>query len=216
MSKLKLTITMSLDGYVAGPGQSRETPLGVGGEELHEWLIPLKAFRESHGEEGGEVKRKYTLCRGDPRRSRRDDHGQEHVQHRPPGRGLTTEVMVGRRSPSTTPCSSSRTIPRAPVQMEGGTTFHFVTEGIESALSRPEPSPATAGHREGRRRRRRRPAVSGGGSARRDGDLDRPEWVALGGGAKLFDNLWQISPHLEQVEAVAALGVTHIRYLRVT
>jgi len=55
MSKLKLNITMSLDGFVAGPDQSPERPLGVGGENLHGWLYPLKAFREGHGEEGGEV-----------------------------------------------------------------------------------------------------------------------------------------------------------------
>src|SRR5438067_271256 len=55
MSKLKLNITMSIDGFVAGPHQSPEHPLGVGGEELHDWLVPLKAFRERHGEEGGEV-----------------------------------------------------------------------------------------------------------------------------------------------------------------
>ena len=56
MSKLKLNITMSIDGFVAGPDQSPEHPLGVGGEELHAWLYPLKAFRGSHGEEeGGEV-----------------------------------------------------------------------------------------------------------------------------------------------------------------
>src|SRR2546429_8249864 len=55
VSKLKLNITMSTDGFVAGPDQSPEHPLGVGGEELHDWLVPLKAFRESHGEEGGEV-----------------------------------------------------------------------------------------------------------------------------------------------------------------
>src|SRR3954462_9505733 len=53
MSTLKLNITMSIDGFVAGPDQSPEHPLGVGGEELHDWLVPLKAFRESHGEEGG-------------------------------------------------------------------------------------------------------------------------------------------------------------------
>jgi len=51
MGKFKLTITTSLDGYVAGPDQSLEHPLGIGGEELHDWLVPLKAFRESHGEE---------------------------------------------------------------------------------------------------------------------------------------------------------------------
>src|SRR5215212_2832948 len=55
MGKLKLNITMSIDGFVAGPDQSPEHPLGVGGEELHDWLVPLRAFRESHGEEGGDV-----------------------------------------------------------------------------------------------------------------------------------------------------------------
>src|ERR1700683_1475648 len=54
MSKLRLDITMSLDGYVAGPDQSEENPLGVGGMELHQWFFPLEAFREMHGEEGGE------------------------------------------------------------------------------------------------------------------------------------------------------------------
>ena len=55
MSKLKLNITMSLDGFVAGPDQSFAHPIGIRGQELHGWLLPLKAFRESHGEEGGEV-----------------------------------------------------------------------------------------------------------------------------------------------------------------
>ena len=49
MSRLKLNITMSLDGYVAGPDQSTQHPLGIGGEQLHDWLVPLRAFRERHG-----------------------------------------------------------------------------------------------------------------------------------------------------------------------
>src|SRR2546430_10170426 len=55
MAKLRLSITMSLDGYVGGPDQSQENPLGVGGMELHQWLFPLTEFRDMHGEEGGEV-----------------------------------------------------------------------------------------------------------------------------------------------------------------
>ncbi len=54
-SKLRVSITMSLDGYVAGPGQDEQNPLGVGGMELHQWFVPLKAFREMHGQDGGEV-----------------------------------------------------------------------------------------------------------------------------------------------------------------
>ncbi len=55
MSKLRSSVTVSLDGFVAGPNQSVDDPLGVGGEQLHQWLLPLGAFRESHGEAGGEV-----------------------------------------------------------------------------------------------------------------------------------------------------------------
>src|SRR5919201_1006249 len=55
MNKLKLNIAMSIDGFVAGPDQSFENPLGIGGERLHDLLVPLKAFRESHDGEGGEV-----------------------------------------------------------------------------------------------------------------------------------------------------------------
>ncbi len=55
MSKLRLSITMSLDGYVAGPDQNLENPLGAGGLDLHEWFFPLRAFREMHDEEGGDV-----------------------------------------------------------------------------------------------------------------------------------------------------------------
>src|SRR5215207_10641154 len=55
MSKLRCHISISLDGYVAGPNQSEENPLGEGGEQLHDWVVPLAAWRQSHGEQGGEV-----------------------------------------------------------------------------------------------------------------------------------------------------------------
>ena len=55
VSKLRFRISMSLDGFIAGPNQSVENPLGVGGERLHEWAFPLAAFRAPHGQEGGEV-----------------------------------------------------------------------------------------------------------------------------------------------------------------
>ena len=53
MSKLRFKISMSLDGFVAGPEQSVQNPLGIGGERLHEWFVPLKEFRAAHGKEGG-------------------------------------------------------------------------------------------------------------------------------------------------------------------
>ena len=55
MSKLRFKISMSLDGFIAGPDQSLEDPLGIGGEKLHEWAVALAAWRASHGKEGGEV-----------------------------------------------------------------------------------------------------------------------------------------------------------------
>ena len=54
MSKVRADISVSLDGYVAGPDQSEENPLGIGGEQLHDWAMELRAWRESHGREGGE------------------------------------------------------------------------------------------------------------------------------------------------------------------
>src|SRR6185436_6166097 len=55
VSKLRLRISMSLDGFVAGPDQSVKNPLGIGGERLHEWIVPLAAWRRMHGKEGGEA-----------------------------------------------------------------------------------------------------------------------------------------------------------------
>ena len=55
MSKLRLKISMSLDGFVAGPGQSVDHPLGIGGMRLHEWVLPLTVWRAMHGLQGGEV-----------------------------------------------------------------------------------------------------------------------------------------------------------------
>jgi hypothetical protein len=54
MSKLRFNITMSLDGFVAGPNQSEENPLGEGGDRLHDWAVALAAWRRRHGLEGGE------------------------------------------------------------------------------------------------------------------------------------------------------------------
>ncbi|PYQ30196.1 MAG: deaminase, partial [Acidobacteria bacterium] len=55
MSKLRVKISMSLDGFVAGPSQSVENPLGIGGTRLHEWVFPLSIWRAMHGLEGGEI-----------------------------------------------------------------------------------------------------------------------------------------------------------------
>src|SRR5438034_9263353 len=55
VSKLRCDISISLDGFVAGPHQSEENPLGEGGERLHDWVVSLAAWREAHEKEGGEM-----------------------------------------------------------------------------------------------------------------------------------------------------------------
>ena len=75
MSKLRLRISMSLDGFVAGPNQSVENPLGIGGMRLHEWVFPLAAWRSMHGLEGGEVNESTRGRRGIARQHRRHGDG---------------------------------------------------------------------------------------------------------------------------------------------
>ena len=79
MSKVKLDISMSLDGFVAGPDPTLEDPLGKGGEQLHEWIVRLASWREAHGRTGGERNAEDDLVREGREHGRRD-HGQTHVQ----------------------------------------------------------------------------------------------------------------------------------------
>ena len=212
MSKLKLTITMSLDGYVAGPGQSLEHPLGIGGEQLHEWLIPLKVFREQSGGAGGEVNASTPIAEGILGGTGATIMGRNMFGGGPgPWEGDTWKGWWGDDPPYHHPTFVITHHPRQPVEMEGGTTFHFVTDGIESAL---EQARAAAGSGD--------ISLGGGASAAQQylaaGLLDEVVVsvvpILLGGGARLFDNLGDTPPKLEQVEAVAAPGVTHIRYAR--
>ena len=159
MSKLRFEISISLDGYVAGPNQSEENPLGEGGEQLHEWIFKLAAWREPHGREGGEVNASTPSGRGSARRRRRGDHGPQHVRRWPwaVGRGPLAG-LVGARSPrSRMPVFVLTHHEREPLTL-GETTFTFVTDGIESALEQAKEAAGELG-RPHRRRRRGRPAV---------------------------------------------------------
>jgi dihydrofolate reductase len=211
MSKLKLNITMSLDGYVAGPDQSLENPLGVGGEQLHDWIVPLKAWRESHGMEGGEDNASTPFAdiiggAGATIMGRNMFGGG-----RGPWADDSWKGWWGDDPPFHHPVFVLTHHPREAVEMEGGTTFHFVTDGIESALDQAQAAAGDKGV-----------SLGGGASVAQQylaaGLLDemvisvRP--MFLGAGARLFDNLGDAAPKLEQVEAVAAPGVTHIRYVR--
>jgi len=217
MSKLKLNITMSIDGYVAGPDQSPENPLGIGGEELHDWLVPLRAFRESHGHEGGEVNASTPFAEDILAGAGATIMGRNMFGGGPGPWDESWKGWWGDDPPYHNPVFVLTHHPREPVEMQGGTTYHFVTDGIESAL---EQARAAAEVASKAWRVRKDVSLAGGASVAQQylaaGLLDEivvsvvP--ILLGGGTRLFENVGDAK--LEQVESVEAPGVTHVRYIR--
>jgi dihydrofolate reductase len=136
MSRLIVrSIGVSLDGFGAGPDQSLENPLGVGGLSLHEWIFATRTFRKLHGSDGGET-------------GPDDDfaaRGFENVGAWIIGRNMFGPVRGpwpddswkgwwGENPPYHTPVFVVTRHARKPLVMQGGTTFYFVTDGIKSAL----------------------------------------------------------------------------------
>ena len=129
--------TISLDGYGAGPRQTREEPLGVGGEALHDWFVSTRAFQRITGKTGG------TTGVDDDMASRFGIGVGAFIMGRNmfgPIRGPWPDDKWhgwwGRNPPYHAPVFVLTHQPRAPLQMEGGTVFHFVTTGIRDALDR--------------------------------------------------------------------------------
>jgi dihydrofolate reductase len=146
MPKVKVDITVSLDGYVAGPNQSEENPLGEGGEDLHEWKVKTKGFEETHGREGNEGE---TGVNNDVGLEIFENVGACIMGRKmfgPIGGGDWGEGSWkgwwGDDPPYHCPVYVLTHHEREPVDMQGGTTYHFVTDGIESAL---EQAKAAAG-----------------------------------------------------------------------
>jgi dihydrofolate reductase len=209
MPKLKFEISISVDGYVAGPNQSEENPLGEGGEDLHEWVVKLRAWRESHGREGGEVNASSELVEeamqniGAVMMGRNMFGGGPGPWGEEPWNG-----WWGDEPPFHVPVFVLTHHERKPLQMEGGTTFHFVTDGIESALTQAREA---AGGQDVK--------LSGGASAARQylaaGLVDEMQLnvapVLLGAGERLFENVGA-DLELEQERVVHTPEVTHVRY----
>jgi dihydrofolate reductase len=212
MPKLRVQISMSLDGYVAGPDQSVENPLGIGGERLHDWVVPLKAWREAHGKEGGEVNASTPIAEGHFENIGASVMGRNMFGGGPgPWGDDPWPGWWGEEPPFHHSVFVLTHHEREPLELSD-TTFHFVTDGPEAALD--QARDAAAG---------KDVLINGGAQAIRHylraGLLDEmlislvP--VLLGAGARLFDDLGDPPPSLEQVEAIEAPGVTHLRYRRV-
>jgi dihydrofolate reductase len=209
MARLRFQVSMSLDGFVAGPNPSEEHPLGEGGLQLHQWAFALEVWRGPHGQEGGEVNASTPVV----------EEALENIGATVMGRNMfggggpwgddPWEGWWGDDPPFHTPVFVVTHHARQPVAKRGGTTFSFVTDGIESAL---EQALAAAGGKD----------VSLGGGADvaqqylRAGLIDELQIhlvpVLLGDGSRLFENLGPTSVGLECTRAVEAPGVTHLTY----
>lgn len=134
MSKLRFQISMSLDGFIAGPNQGEEHPLGEGGEALHDWVLKLAAWREMHGREGGEVNASTEAFEATVGNIGAVLMGRNMFGGGPgPWGDDPWEGWWGDDPPFKMPVFVLTHHERQPL-IKGETTFTFVTEGIESAL----------------------------------------------------------------------------------
>jgi dihydrofolate reductase len=211
MSKLRFNISMSLDGYIAGPNQSRENGLGEGGEQLHDWVVKLKSFREMHGDGGGGE----TGTNDDLLRVAFENIGATIMGRNMFGGGPGPwgddpwNGWWGDNPPFHTPVFVLTHHAREPLVMQGGTTFIFVTDGIESALKQAREA---AGSKD--------VALGGGAKAAQQylaaGLMDEMDLhvvpLILGGGERLFDNLGGSDVKVEPVHVIETPDVTHLKY----
>lgn len=209
MTRLLLDISMSLDGFVAGPKATLEEPLGEGGEGLHQWGYGLASWRERHGLSGGETNRDAEVIQesldatGAVMMGRRMFSGGEGGWEDDP----RADGWWGDEPPFRVPVFVLTHHARETVTMQGGTSFTFVTDGIEAAL---EQARAAAGDKD--------VALAGGASVAQQyleaGLLDELQIhlvpVLLGGGVRLFDRLGPTE--LEVTRVIASPAVTHLRF----
>jgi dihydrofolate reductase len=207
MNSVTCHISISLDGFVAGPNQSLENPLGEGGMRLHEWVFGTASWRRQHGLEGGDPG-----ADSDVIEAAAADIGAYIMGRHMFGGG------TGPWDPAWTgwwgddpPFHASVFVlthhPREPLPMQGGTTFTFVTDGVASALAQAR---LAAGGKD--------IAIAGGARAVQQyiaaGLLDELYLhivpIVLGAGERLLENVGD--PKLEPIEVVASPAVTHVKY----
>jgi dihydrofolate reductase len=203
---------MSLDGYTAGPGQSRKHPLGIGGERLHQWVFPLAEWRAPHGLEGGEVNESSVVVREELANIGATIMGRNMFGGHP-GPWSSAQPWNGwwgDNPPFHHPVFVLTHHPRPPLTLEGGTTFTFVTDGIVPAL---ELARRSADGRD--------VSLAGGADVARQylssGLMDEMEIhlvpTLLGDGERLFEGIGDLHG-LRLVRTVATPTVTHLKFVR--
>lgn len=213
MSKLRLRISVSLDGFVAGPDQSVANPLGVGGEGLHEWVVPLAAWRGAHGMSGGAVNESSRVVEEEIRNIGATIMGRNMFGGHPgpwdskrPWNG-----WWGEDPPFHHQVFVLTHHAREPLECKGGTRFNFVTTGIEAAL---EAARRAAGGQD--------VGLSGGARAAQQylaaGLVDEMELhvapVLLGAGERLFDHVGTDLRGLKLVRTIGTPDVVHMKFAR--
>ncbi len=213
MAKLRVhNLSISIDGYAAGPNQDVDNPLGVGGPRLHEWIFKTRTGRRMLGEEGGDegLDDKF-IAQGDVGIGATVMGRNMFGPIRGPWTDEKWKGWWGDNPPYHHPVFVLTHQPRVSIPMEGGTTFHFVTDGIKAALAR---AFEAAGGLDVR---------LGGGPATiqqylKAGLIDEMHVaivpIFLGAGERLFDHLDGGPVGYECVELVSSPAVTHARFVR--
>lgn len=200
MTRTNLSMSISADGFVAGPGQSEDHPLGVGGEKLHDWHLGDNKNHPANRQVAADMM---------------DGMGATIM-----GRNMFGPIRGewgtsawtgwwGDEPPYHCPVFVLTHYAHDPIEMDGGTTFHFITDGIESAYAK---ATAAAGGRD--------ISIAGGASCARQaiaaGVVDEIDLqinpVILGAGERLFEGFEAGNPELELVRVLDASGVVHVRY----
>lgn len=214
MAKLRFNISISLDGFVAGSNQSVDHPLGIGGERLHEWVVALAAWREQHGMEGGEENENTQVIEENLSNVGATIMGRNMFGGHPGpwNQSDPWQGWWGDNPPFHHPVFVITNYSREPLELDGGTTFYFVTDGIHKALERA--FEAADG---------RDVALGGGANVAQQfltaGLVGEMELhivpILLGSGERLFDGVGDDLHGLELVRTIATEKVVHMKFARV-